>query len=133
MLEVMFCAECIGPINSISWQYHVPRHHGMNFVCKSGFIELKKKKRQHLKSLYFCNNDALSCCCRVFVGRVREGCSPKFCSLPCLCLCVLSKICDVNSKLNYRRIVVIQWGPFSIFSLQMESDFFSPHVLGFCL
>lgn len=43
MLEVVFCTEFIGPINSIIWQYRVSRHHGMNFVCKSGFIELKKK------------------------------------------------------------------------------------------
>lgn len=49
----------------------------------------------------------------VFVRRVEEGCSPEFCSMPCLCLCVLSRVCDVNGKLNYRSFIVFQWGPCS--------------------
>lgn len=78
-------------------------------------------------------NDALSCCCWVFVRRVEEGCSPKFCSMPCLCLCVLSRVGDVNSQLNYRRNLVIQWGPcLPFFSLQMGSDIFFPSHIGVC-
>lgn len=75
-----FCTEFISHFYSLIGQYCISRHRGMNFVCKSGFIEFKK--RQPLKGLYFCHNDALSCCCWVFVGRVRSGCSPKFCSMP---------------------------------------------------
>lgn len=80
MHEVVFCTEFIGPIDSIIWQYRISRHHGMNFVYKSGFID--RKKRQHLKSLYFCHNEALSCCCWVFVRRVGEAAAPS--SVPCL-------------------------------------------------
>lgn len=43
MHEVVFCTEFIGPIDSIIWQYCISRHHGMNFVGKSGFIDRKKK------------------------------------------------------------------------------------------
>lgn len=131
MLKVVFYTEYIGLINSIIWQYCISRHHGVNFVCKSGFIELKK--RQHLKSLYFCHNDALSSCYWVFVRRVGEGWSPKFCSMPCLCLCVLSSICDVNGKLNYRRFIVIQWGPHSAIILCKWGLTFLFLTLEFCL
>lgn len=80
----------------------------MNFVCKSGFIELKKKLP--LKGLYFCHNDALSYCCWVFVERVGAGCSPKFCSMPGqfrrFHASVFSRLCDVNDKLNCKKIIV---------------------------
>lgn len=82
MLEVMFCAECIGPINSISWQYHVPRHHGMNFVCKSGFIELKKKKG----SIWRAFISVIMMLCPVAVGYLSEelGKAAAQSSVPCL-------------------------------------------------
>lgn len=70
-----FCTEFISHFYSIIGQHCISRHRDMNFVCKSGFIELKK--RQPLKGLSFCHNDALSCCCWVFVGRVGAGCSPE--------------------------------------------------------
>lgn len=37
-----FCTEFISHFYSIIGQYCISRHRGMNFVCKSGFIELKK-------------------------------------------------------------------------------------------
>lgn len=79
------------------------------------------KKRQHLKSLYFCHNDALSCCCWVFVRRVGEGCSPKFCSMPCLCLCILLEFVTwmaswatgellLFNEVHVQHIFLCKWG-----------------------
>lgn len=69
----------------------------------------------------------------MFVRRVGEGWSPKFCSMPCLCLCVLSSVCDVNGKLNYRRFIVIQWGPHSAIILCKWGLTFLFLTLEFCL
>lgn len=42
VLKEGFCTEFISHFYSIIGRYCVSRHRGMNFVCKSGFIELKK-------------------------------------------------------------------------------------------
>lgn len=42
VLKEGFCTEFISHFCSIIGQYCISRHRGMNFVCKSGFIELKK-------------------------------------------------------------------------------------------
>lgn len=42
VLKEGFCTEFISHFYSIIGQYCISRHRGMNFVCKSGFIELKK-------------------------------------------------------------------------------------------
>lgn len=50
--------------------------------------------------------------CPVAVGYLSEelGQATAQSSVPCLgssVLCVLSRVCDVNGKLNYRRIIVV--------------------------
>lgn len=81
MLEVVFYTEFIGPINSIIWQYCVSRHRDMNFVCKSGFIEFKKKAASKEPFI-----SVIMMLCPVAVGYLSEelGQAVAQSSVPCL-------------------------------------------------
>lgn len=80
MHEVVFCTEFIGPIDSKIWQFCISRHHGMNFVCKSGFIDLKKGSIQRAFI------SVIMMLCPVAVGYLSQelGKAAAQSSVPCL-------------------------------------------------